>query len=61
MPRWRIVIRRDTSYEVDAHTFEEACEAAEHEDYTKVTEQDVDWSRVVTEECFELTDNEDLS
>ena len=52
MKHWRIEVRRDTVYYVDADTVEEATQAAETEEFSQITEYETDW--VKTLEAWEV-------
>lgn len=54
MNRWKIVVRRDTIYEVRADTFEEACEAARIEDWSQIETNDLDWETILKDQSFQI-------
>lgn len=56
MPRWRIMVRRDTAYEITADTYQEACEAAECEDFSMIESDELDFERVLHDESFQIDD-----
>lgn len=47
MKRWRVLVRRDTSYIVSTETKEEAVGAAETEDFSLIDEDELDWVRTL--------------
>lgn len=60
MPRYRIVVRRDTSYEVNAPSMNDAIDAAKYEDYTQIDDSCVDYECVRKDECFEIDENGEI-
>ncbi len=50
--RFRIIVRRDTIYDVKANNLFEAQQAAQEEDYTKIIDEEVDYVRIT--DMFEV-------
>jgi hypothetical protein len=60
MPRYRIVIRRDTYYEVNALSLYDAIDAAKDENFSQIDDSCLDYEMALEDECFEIDENGDI-
>ena len=57
MKRFRVIIRRDTVYDVWAETELDACEAAKNDDFETIIESELDHEKSI--DCWEVIENGD--